>query len=313
MKVYKSTDFHIDGSSAVTLGNFDGIHIGHQELIKTVEYYSKRDGLTSVMFSFYPHPVAFFDKKHNFQTLLSPQEKMFVAEKLNIDVLVQYPFTRDFASLSPEDFFKLLVEKTSCKVLVVGENYAFGKNRAGDLKRLTQLGELYGVKVIGISSVNSDGERVSSTRIRGLIAKADMEEVTKLLGKPYIVIGNVEHGDKRGRKMNFPTVNLNPPNEKMLPPDGVYFSKVIYDGRKFDGITNVGTNPTFGENYRRVETHILNFDEEIYGKEVVVGLFKKIRDEVRFENMDKLKAQLEKDKATALDFSATLEMSEYVF
>jgi riboflavin kinase/FMN adenylyltransferase len=99
----------------------------------------------------------------------------------------------------------------------------------------------------------------------------------------------------------------------MLPPDGVYFSKVIYDGRKVDGITNVGTNPTFGENYRRVETHILNFDEEIYGKEVVVGLFKKIRDEVRFENMDKLKAQLEKDKATALDFSATLEMSEYVF
>jgi riboflavin kinase/FMN adenylyltransferase len=313
MIVYESTDFQIEGSSAVTLGNFDGIHLGHQALIDTVKKYSESENLKSVMFSFYPHPVSFFDSTHSFQTLLSPQEKMYVAEKMGIDVLVQYPFTADFASLTPEAFFELLIQKTNCKVLVVGENYCFGKGRAGDLKKLTSLGEKYGVRVIGIPSVHYDGERVSSTRIRGLIAKGDMEEVVRLLSKPYLVIGRVQHGDKRGRQMNFPTVNQNPPIEKMLPPDGVYFSQLIYEGRRYNGITNVGTNPTFGKNYRRVETHILNFDEEIYGKEVVVGLFKKIREEVRFENMDKLKAQLEKDKATALAFSATLEMSDYDF
>jgi riboflavin kinase/FMN adenylyltransferase len=313
MKVYESTDFRIEGGSAVTLGNFDGIHLGHQALIKTVLDYSSKYALKSVMFSFYPHPVAFFDKSRGFQTLLSPKEKMYAAEKMGVDVLVQYPFTADFASLTPDAFFELLVDKTQCKVLVVGENYCFGKGRTGNLQKLTELGEKYGVKVIGIPSVHFDGERVSSTRIRGLIAQGKMEEVVRLLSKPYLVIGKVEHGDKRGRAMDFPTVNQNPPAEKMLPPDGVYFSQVIYEGIRYNGITNVGTNPTFGENRRRVETHILGFNEEIYGKEVVVGLFKKLREEVRFENPNKLKEQLEKDKKTALDYAEIIEKSDYDF
>lgn len=306
MKVYDKKDFHIEGASAVTLGNFDGIHLGHQELIKTVKKYSKEENLTSVMFSFFPHPVAFFDKQGEFKTLLSPKEKMYAAQRLGLDVLVQYPFTLDFASLSPEDFFSLLLEKINCKVLVVGENYCFGKGRAGNLKTLTQMGSQRGVRVIGIPSVHSDGERVSSTRIRKLIDQGEMQQAVMLLNKPYLVIGTVVHGDKRGRQMNFPTININPHADKMLPPDGVYFSQVIYDGKKYNGITNIGTNPTFGNNQRRAETHILDFDKEIYGEEVIVGLFKKIRDEIAFSSMDKLKCQLEEDKKTAIKFAVEI-------
>lgn len=311
MKIYDSEDFHIEGNSAVTLGNFDGIHLGHQELIKTVLYYSSKDNMTSVMFSFSPHPVAFFDKSGRFKTIFSPDEKKYTAQNLGLDVLVQYPFTMDFACLSPEDFFKLLLEKTNCRVLVVGENYCFGKGRAGNLHTLTQMGEKYGVKVIGIPSVHADGERVSSTRIRQLISEGKIQSVLKLLNKPYLVIGKVVHGDKRGRKMNFPTINIIPNENKMLPPDGVYFSRVVYDNNVYNGITNIGNNPTFGVNRHRVETHILDFDEEIYGANVVVGLFKKIRDEITFADMGELKKQIENDKAAAVELSLQQFGKEY--
>ncbi len=233
MKVYETDDFQIERASAVSLGNFDGVHLGHQELIKTVKEYSKRENLESVIFSFYPHPVEFFGKKGEFLTMLSLDEKKFIIEKMGVNDLVLYPFNREFAQLAPEAFMDLLVEKTNCKVLVVGENYCFGRDRVGNLETLKKLGEERGINVIGISSVKTNGVRVSSTRIRGLINYGDMETVAKLLNKPYFVIGKVVHGDQRGRLMNFPTANLEPPEKKLLPPDGVYLTSVIYEGKTY--------------------------------------------------------------------------------
>lgn len=311
MKVYETDDFQIEEASAVSLGNFDGVHLGHQELIKTVKEYSKKENLKSVIFSFYPHPVEFFGRKGEFVTMLSLEEKKFIIEKMGADVLVLYPFNKNFSTLSPENFMDLLLKKTNCKVLVVGENYCFGKDRVGNLETLKKLGAERGINVIGISSVKIKGVRVSSTRIRGLINYGDMETVAKLLNKPYFVMGKVVHGDERGRLMNFPTANLEPPEKKLLPPDGVYFTSVIYKGKIYYSISNVGTNPTFGKNSRRIETNIFDFNEDIYGEEIIVCFHKRIRNERKFKNIEELVIQLEEDKKMALCYINDSQILKY--
>lgn len=311
MIVYETTDFKIDEPTAVTLGNFDGIHLGHQKLIGTVREFGRRYGLKSVVFSFYPHPVTVFKSKDNFTTMLDAEEKKYVLKNLGADILVQYPFNMEFAALSPREFFDMLVAKTNCKVLVVGENYFFGKNKAGDYNTLKRYGAETGIEVIAIPSVKYDGERVSSTRVRELIRQADMPAVMRLLNKPYFVMGEIMHGDKRGREMDFPTINMITSPEKLLPPNGVYLTRVMIDGRCYTGMTNVGTRPTFAGSEKRVETNIFGFSGDVYGKTAVVCFYKWIRSEKPFSSADELKAQLKKDKATIKELGQNILGLEY--
>ncbi len=311
MIVYENSDFLITEKTAVTIGNFDGIHMGHQKLIETVLNYSENFNLTSVIFSFNPHPVAFFGRSDSFKTMFNVEEKKFVAERTGVDILVQYPFNREFASLNPTEFIELLCEKTNCKVLVVGENYCFGKDRIGDLSVLEHLGNERGIKVIGIPRVKVNDVRVSSTRIRGLINYGDMENTARLLNKPYIVMGEIVHGDKRGRTMSFPTINMLPSAEKLLPPDGVYFSRVWLDGKIYCGMSNIGINPTFNGESRKIETHIFDFDEDVYGKKAVVGFYKRIRGERKFNSVDELKAQMNEDKSCCKKYAEDGLLEEY--
>lgn len=313
MIVYETTDFKIKEPTAVTLGNFDGIHLGHQKLISTVKEYAKRDNLKSVVFSFYPHPVTVFKTKADFGTMLDTREKEFVLANLGVDMLVQYPFTLDFAALSPREFFDILVEKTNCKVLVVGENYFFGKDKAGNFRTLQEYGKEKGILVIAIPPIKVGGERVSSSRVRGLIRNAEMEEVIHLLNKPYFVIGKVADGEKRGRKMDFPTINILTSPDKLLPPNGVYLTRVALDGRLYTGMTNVGVCPTFDGHERRVETHIFDFNEVIYGADVMICFYKWLRGEQGFSSAKELKAQLERDKRQAVELSADIKDMEYSF
>ena len=313
MKIYEDRDFQIDECTAVTLGNFDGVHLGHQKLIETVKEYAKRDKMKSVVFSFSPHPVAFFGKKGHFNTMLSNEEKYFVLEKLGLDILIQYPFTREFANMEPESFIDLLIDKTKCKVLVVGENYCFGKDRTGNYHTLKEIGERKGILVIAIPSVKMGGVRVSSTRIRELIKDGKMEEILKLLDKPYFVIGDVEQGEMRGRKMDFPTINMSPNSEKLLPPDGVYATRIAYEGSIYNSITNIGTNPTFNGEKRTIETYIFDFNENIYGTKVQVCFYKWLRAERRFDNIDELKKQINYDKISAMEWLEDLDRAEYRF
>ena len=299
MKVIECGQFKIEEPSAVTIGNFDGIHLGHQELVKTVLDYSKIYSLKSVVFSFEPHPVEFFGKKGEFKTMFS------------VDILIQYPFNTEFADLSPEEFMDLLIEKTNCKVLVVGENYCFGKDRVGNIDTLKKLGKEKNIKVIGIPRVKIHNVRVSSTRIRGLINCGDMEDVTVLLNKPYFAMGEIVHGDERGRRMNFPTINLEPPLKKLLPPDGVYFSRVYIDGKLYDSMSNIGVNPTFNGDARKIETHIFDFDEDVYGKKAIVCFFKRIRSEKKFEGMNELIEQLNEDKSRCRKYAEDGLLKEY--
>ncbi len=313
MIVYETTDFKIKEPTAVTLGNFDGIHLGHQKLISTVKEYSKRDSLKSVVFSFYPHPVTVFKTKDNFSTMLDTREKKFVLNNMGVDVLVQYPFTLEFAARSPREFFDMLVEKTNCKVLVVGENYFFGKDKAGDYHTLKKFGEEKGILVIAIPPIKVDEERVSSSRVRGLIRNADMQGVIELLDKPYFVIGKVADGEKRGRLMDFPTINVLTSPEKLLPPNGVYLTRVALDGKLYTGMTNVGVCPTFDGHQRRVETHIFDFNEIVYGADVMICFYKWLREEQGFSSIKELKSQLERDKRLAMELSADIRDVEYRF
>ncbi len=294
--IEKSAEFNIKEPTAVTLGNFDGVHLGHQKLVQMVLEYAKVYGLKSVVFSFDPHPREFFEGEKNFKTMFSIEEKKYIIENLGVDILVQYPFDRNFSALSPSEFMALFVERTNCRVLVVGENYYFGKDKAGNINTLKELGEERGVKVIGVPRVKIHDVRVSSTRIRGFINYGDMETVTKLLNKPYFVIGEVVHGDGRGRGMNFPTINIQPPQKKLLPPDGVYFSRVWIDGKVYPGMSNIGVNPTFNGEARKIETHIFDFDENVYGKKAMVGLYRRIRNERKFKDVNELTEQLNEDK-----------------
>lgn len=311
MKIYETGNFKIEEESAVAIGNFDGIHLGHQELVKTVLDYRRKCGYKAVIFSFAPHPVDFFGKIEDFRTILSVDEKKYVAERTGVDILIQYPFDLDFASLSPEKFVELLRSRTNCRVLVVGENYYFGKNRAGNIDTLRELGEKRGIKVIGIPRVKVDGARVSSTRIRGLIKEGNMEYAAMLLNKPYFAMGKVVEGYKRGRNMNFPTVNIEPPAKKLLPPDGVYFSTVIIDGKEYYGMSNIGKNPTFDGERRKIETNIFNFDRDVYGKDIIITFYKKIRNEIKFDSKEKLISQMKRDKRECIFCENALDVLKY--
>lgn len=311
MKVIETEQFKIEEPSAVTIGNFDGIHLGHQKLIKTVLECSQKEGLRSIVFSFEPHPVEFFGRKNGFKTMFSVEEKKYIINSLGVDTLIQYPFNREFSSMSPEQFMNLLVEKTNCKVLVVGENYHFGKDQCGNIDTLKKLGEERGIRVIGIPRVKIHDVRVSSTRIRALINYGDMETVTRLLNKPYFSMGEIVHGDERGRVMNFPTINMLPQNKKLLPPDGVYFSRIWLDSKVYNGMSNIGLNPTFNGDARKIETHIFDFDKFVYGKVAVVGFYKRIRSERKFKNMEDLMTQLKDDKAECRKYAEEGLLSEY--
>ncbi len=312
MKIIDNDKFNIKEPTAVTLGNFDGIHLGHQALVSAMFENAEKYGLKSVVFSFNPHPVEFFGRQNDFKTMFSVEEKKFVIERLGVDILIQYPFNREFSYLSPEQFVDLLVEKTNCKVLVVGENYYFGKDKAGNIDTLKELGAERGIKVIGITRVKVHDVRVSSTRIRGLINYGDMEIVTRLLNKPYFAMGEIVHGDERGRCMNYPTINMLPPVKKLLPPDGVYFSRVWLDGNVYCGMSNIGVNPTFDGEARKIETHIFDFDEDVYGKTAAVGFYKRVRSERKFKDAADLILQLNEDKERCRKYAEMGLLEEFM-
>jgi len=301
MKVFDSTNIRQNNFTAVTLGNFDGIHRGHQELIKSIKLFAKNENLTSVVFSFFPHPLSVIGKDNIFYTIFDYNEKKFIMENIaNVDVLIQYPFTIEFASLKAEQFIDILFNCVKCKVLVVGEDYCFGKNRSGNYDTLKYYGDLNGVNVIKIPAIKYDGERVSSSRIRKCLNEGNIEQCNNLLNHPYFIMGEVVDGKKIGRVIGFPTVNIIPPKYKLLPPDGVYITKVLYNGKLFNGITNIGKNPTVGGIERTVETFLFDFEREIYGENIIVYFFDNIRKEIKFNSVEELKNQISVDRQKAI-------------
>jgi len=291
-----TTKFKLDRDSAVAIGKFDGVHLGHQKLLQQILNW-KKEGLQAVIFTFDPPPAVFFQQTTK-KELTTQSEKRKMFEQMGIDVLIEFPLNMNTAATKPINFIEqILVEKIRAKRIAAGTDLSFGYRGAGNCELLQSKAETYGYQVKIIDKVCLNGKEISSTYVRDEVEKGDMERVASLLGSPYTVHGIVQHGQKLGRTIDMPTVNLLPIADKLLPPRGVYFSYLYYGERKLYGVTNIGCRPTVSTNeIISVETYIYDFDEEIYGEDIVVALLHFRRPEMRFSDVEELKKQMQQDK-----------------
>ena len=302
MKIYRGIDdFKKLDYAVVTSGTFDGVHFGHQRILQRLAEITEKNGGESVLITYWPHPRLVIYPGQELYLLSSIEEKSDLLSQKKVDHLVIIPFTSEFADLSSEDFIKnILVDKIGTKKLVIGYDHKFGKNRSGSFEELKKDGPIYGFEVEEISKQMIENNAVSSTKIRKALVEGRVEIANEYLGRPFCLHGLVIEGDKIGRTINFPTANIEVGfKNKLIPAEGIYAVKVKIDRFNFDGMLNIGFRPTFGGNQKRVEVNIFDFDENIYGKEIVVEFFHKIRSEIKFENSGALKAQLQKDKIEA--------------
>jgi riboflavin kinase/FMN adenylyltransferase len=282
----------------VTLGNFDGIHLGHQKIFERVKTETSRMGGESVVITFEPHPLKVLSPE-SCLTLLTPfRRKILLIEQSGMDVLLCIEFTKTFSEMSPSDFVKnILVEKVGAQKVIVGFNYHFGKNKKGNPQILKQIGSLFNLQVEIIDSLIIEETMVSSSKIRELIKNGQVEKASKLLGRHYSILGKVIEGAKRGHLLGFPTANLEI-SEELTPLPGVYAVEVLWKRQSFKGVANVGWNPTFqteGEGKISSEVYILDFNENIYGEEIQIDFVRRIRDEARFDSIAQLITQIQKD------------------
>ena len=297
MKIINDTlDFSIPEMSAITLGKFDGIHKGHQKLMKMI-LAKKEQGLKSVVFTFGQMPGTFFFGKG--RTILTSKERQLHLERMGIDYMIECPFVPEVIQMEPEKFIEdVLVNQLHVKYIAVGPDFRFGHNRKGSVGVLKRMAPVYGYEVEVFDKECLNDKVISSTYVRHMLEIGEMETVQKLLGYPYYVSGTVVHGHAIGRKIGIPTINLIPDDDKMLPPNGVYLTKTVWEENQIFGITNVGCKPTIsGEEAKGIETHLYDFDGDLYDKELTVEFYAYHRPERRFESLEDLKSQLARDAA----------------
>jgi len=295
-------------NAVVTVGNFDGVHLGHNVLFNKVVRTAQNIGGTSVVMTFEPHPAKVFKKDNQYPlsiTLLD--QKIELIGESGIDVLICIEFNHDFASISANDFVeKILVNLIGMKVIVIGEDYTFGKNREGNFQLLKAYGKRFNFEVMLTNDVQIGQERISSTKIRQMVSSGMVFEVRNLLGRFYQIRGRILSGRSRGgRLLGFPTANIALTDE-LSPAVGVYAVTVELHGRIYKGAANVGFSPTFGDNIFTVEVYILDFNQDIYGEQIRVSFIKRLRSEKKFSEVSKLSKQIKKDikkaKEVLLDF-----------
>lgn len=280
--------------TAVTIGKFDGFHMGHRSLLSAV-LKEKYNGYAACVVSF---STATEEER---SVIYTAQEKRQLCETLGIDVLVEYRLDESIRNMSAEQFVEeILCKRLNAKAIVVGEDFRFGKNRSGDVLLLNRLEKIYGFRTICISKITDADMRISSTQIRELLLQGKIREANALLGQPYGLIGEVVHGKKLGRTIGFPTMNLIPSREKILPAYGVYVTKTCIDGTWYDGITNIGLRPTVDSDERvSVETYLFRYEGSLYGKQVQLQFLHFLRTEQKFPDVGSLKEAMQKDMINA--------------
>ncbi len=297
-----TTTFKTEEPTVLSLGKFDGLHRGH-ELLMDYVFKKKKEGLKAAIFTFDIPPRKNVEHVAA-KVLTTNEEKSRLFETLGIDYLIECPFTREIMGMEPERFIEMIVKQLNVKCMVVGKDFHFGHNRRGDYHMLLQYAKKYGYEVEVVDKMQEDGRDISSTFVREQITAGNMEKANELLGYGYFVEGTILHGRKMGRAvLGIPTINLIPPEEKLLPPFGVYISITEWNGKRYPGITNIGCKPTVeGNNPVGVETHIFDFDEDIYGKEVKVSFLSKVREEKKFASLEALKEQMAHDVAVGKQY-----------
>ena len=297
MIVFTEPFVQIKGKTAVALGFFDGVHVGHKAVIENAVKYSRENNIPAVVWTFLNSP-----KKASL-SITDNDERKALFEALGVDILIAFPFSEDVKGLTKDKFVNtVLKENLNAQKVFCGFNYSFGAGGKGTPEELKQLCEKQDISVEISKEISVDGETVSSTRIREFIENGFPEKASRLLGRPYSISGTVTNGKKLGRTLGFPTANVHIPENKVFPKDGVYLTVTSFEGKSLYGITNIGTNPTVDEKLRRAENFIFDFGEDIYGKEIKIEFLRFIRGERKFDSVELLAEQVKKDIETAKSY-----------
>lgn len=281
----------------VTLGNFDGIHLGHQALLERTKEISLEKGVPSCVVTYYPNPALVLGKDKDSGGITTQSDKETLIESYGIDWLIVVPFTLEFAQIEAEDFLKnVLIDGLGAKHILIGFNHCFGKGRRGDYELLKRYSSELGYELEKLDPVFLGNTKLSSSHVRSLLRSGKVEEAEECLGREFSVSGSVVEGHKRGRTIGFPTANVRPLPELILPGIGVYAGRTEIDGKTYPSMINIGNNPTFGDNIVSLESHIFDFSGDIYGKTVRILFTSKIREEIKFSGVDALVSQLKKDE-----------------
>jgi riboflavin kinase/FMN adenylyltransferase len=300
MQVFRDplTSSDLPRGAVATIGNFDGVHRGHQKILASVVERARERGRPGIAITFDPHPLKVLHPElapKMIQTVLQREEMI---EALGIDALLLIPFTRDFSLTEPEEFVAgFLAKRLAVSEVLLGSHFAFGRGKRGNLELLKALGAASGFVAEGVGEVFHDDRPISSTRIREAILRGDIASANAMLGRPHALDGVIARGDRMGRKIGYPTINLRPENE-LVPADGVYFSRVGFQsfGREFDCVTNIGRRPTVYENYETtIESFVLDFSSDVYGERIRLFFYDRVRDEMTFPSMMDLTAQIGRD------------------
>ena len=288
--------------SILTIGTFDGVHIGHNKILKRLIQDSKKNNLSSLVMTFFPHPRMILNKSHEIKMIDTISEKINLLEKTGLDNLIIHPFDNNFSKIRAKEFVEeILVKKLKIKEIIIGYDHKFGKDREASVEDLKKFGKDYMFTVKEIPAQEIDSIAISSTKIRNAILNGEIEKCNKFLGRNFILTGKVVYGDGLGKKIDFPTANIEiKETYKIIPKNGVYLVKTKINSNTYFGMMNIGIRPTVGGTNKSLEIHFFNFKDNIYGKNVSIEIIKKIRDEEKFSSIDQLKIQLKKDEQFCL-------------
>ncbi|MCV9927701.1 bifunctional riboflavin kinase/FAD synthetase [Flavobacterium sp. LS1R49] len=309
MKLFHSiNDFQSVKKTILTLGTFDGVHIGHKKILEKISQNTEDGKYESLVLTFFPHPRMVLQEKSEIKLLNTIAEKTKLLENTGIENLVIHPFNESFSRLTAEDFVSsILVNQFHIQKIIIGHDHRFGRNRTANIDDLIAFGEQYGFEVEQISAQEIKDVSVSSTKIRNALTEGNMALANEYLGYDYFLTGTVIKGKQLGRTIGFPTANLKIEEEyKLIPKNGAYIVKSIINEKVVYGMMNIGFNPTVNGQKQSIEVHFLDFNQDIYDLEIEVSLLHYIREEQKFGSVDLLKEQLNKDKQTALDFTHKL-------
>lgn len=309
MKIFNGFDQLSDIVNPVlTIGTFDGVHLGHQKILRKLNEEAERIGGESVLFTFYPHPrMVLYPDSHGVKMIQTQTEKLQKLKACGLQNIIVFPFTMEFSRLTATEFVRdYLVNKLNVKHLVIGYDHQFGKNREGGIEFLKEVAEIYDFGLTEIGPKDVDEVNVSSTKIRNALKDGDIEVANAFLGESFELNAKVVRGKGLGRTIGFPTANLNPESDvKIIPGPGVYIVEVKFDDQQYEGILNIGTNPTVDDmNIQTIELHILDFSNDIYSKQIEVRFLKRLRSEHKFENIDQLVTQIKQDELEARSYFA---------
>lgn len=303
LRVFNSiNDFVTTKKTIVTLGTFDGVHIGHNAILEKICKVAESEGIESVILTFFPHPRLIVSNNYDIKLLNTIDEKSALLEKKGIQNFIIHPFDKTFSELSPREFVtQVLVKKLNIQKIIIGHDHKFGKDRAADFNDLINFGKEFGFEVEEISAQQINEVSVSSTKIRNSLLEGNISLANEYLGYPYVLSGKVVKGNQLGRTIGFPTANIEISEDyKLIPKNGVYIVTANVNNEIVLGMMNIGVKPTLGENKLSIEVHLLNFDSDIYNQKIQVNVLQRLRNEQKFESFDALKAQIELDKLNTI-------------